>query len=171
MQLPKHIKVISGSAVWLMALCMLVLGPACGSGYDVEKEDEIEEGGEIIATLTGVINYSGDRTGARLVVGMINQWPMTGPPVRFWDVPGFTGSFPVTYQFDLDEYLEGKAYYLAAFLDVDENDVNLMMNAEVDPLDLPDEDEEPLVIEPGIIVRDFVLLDPEDVDWWWVDGE
>lgn len=155
----------------LVALALTVWCVGCGSGYEQTAGDDPTAEGEIIGALAGVIDYNGSATGTRLVVGLIDVWPMTGPPVRFWEVPGFDGTFPVTYQFDLDEYLEGKPYYLAAFLDVDTTDINLMMNSEVDPMDLPDEGEAPVEIEAGVMVRDFVLDDPEDVDFWWVAGD
>ncbi len=160
-----------GLALLFALAALLALALACGSGIEVEKEDDVEEGGEVIGTLTGIVNYFGERSGTRLVVGLADQWPMSGPPVRFWDVPGFTGNFPVTYQFELDEYLEGKSYFPIAFLDVDETDVNLMMNSEIDPLSLPTQDEEPVPIEAGVVVYDFTLDDPENVDYWWEDDQ
>jgi hypothetical protein len=151
----------------VLLAALLLVATACGSGYEEEKGTALEDDGEVIGTLTGVIEYDGEAIGNRLVVGLMNQWPMTGPPVRFWDVPDFDGTFPATYQLDLDEYLLGKSYFISAFLDVDPDDVNLMMNSDLDPMCLPKVEEEPIVVEEGVIVADMVLLDPEDVDYWW----
>ena len=157
------------AVVWMAVL--LLLAASCGSGYEEEKGTALEDDGEVIGTLTGVIEYDGEATGNRLVVGLMDQWPMTGPPVRFWDVAGFDGTFPATYQVDLDEYLVGKSYFISAFLDVDPDDVNLMMNSDLDPMCLPKAVEEPIVVEEGVIVADMVLLDPDDVDYWWEDEQ
>ncbi|NLH47944.1 MAG: hypothetical protein GX444_04990 [Myxococcales bacterium] len=158
----------------LVAAFVLLAGLAlgCGSGYEVtEGGEDPTDLGKTIGTLTGVIQYEGEAYGTRLVVGLIDEWPMTAPPIRYYEVPNFDGVFPVQYEFDLDQYVEGKSFYLAAFLDVDQNDVNLMMNSEVDPMDLPDEGEAMTTIQAGVNVRNFVLLDPEDVDFWWLDDD
>jgi hypothetical protein len=157
-----RIRILLATAMAVLALTIW----SCGAGYEVERGEE-PEAGETIGALTGVIDYDGEAFGTRLVVGLIDEWPMEKPPVRFWEVPNFDGLFPTEYSFDLDEYVEGQAYYLAAFLDVDPDDVNLMMNPEVDPMDLPDEGEEPIVIKAGVNERNFVLLDPDEVDFWW----
>lgn len=152
-----------------LLLAILVWG--CGSGYDVtEGGDDPTDLGDTIGTITGVIQYEGEAFGTRLVVGLIDEWPMTAPPIRFYEVPDFDGHFPVQYEFALDEYVENKNFYLAAFLDIDQTDINLMMNAEVDPMDLPKKGEQMVAIEAGVNVRNFVLLDPEDVDFWWLEN-
>lgn len=153
----------------LLVALTAVLQAACGSGYEIEKETKQETEGETIGTLSGVIDYEGEATGPRLVVGLMLEWPMTGPPARYWDVPNFTGEFPIAFEFELDEYVEGKTYYLAAFLDVDPDDVSIMMNPDVDPLAIPTSSDDTVTIEAGVNVKDFILLDPEDIDWWWLE--
>ncbi len=159
------------SITWWLVLLWAVLPTACGSGYEVEKETKQETEGETIGTLSGVIDYEGEASGTRLVVGMMLEWPMTGPPARYWDVPNFTGTFPVTYEFELDEYVEGNTYFLAAFLDVDLEDVSIMMNPDIDPLAIPLGPDDTVEIQADVNVKDFILLDPENIDWWWLAEE
>jgi hypothetical protein len=159
------------SAIWMTTAAAVVVGlcvAACGAGVHEERGDEPTVG-KVIGTLTGVIDYEGDAIGHRLVVGLMDEWPMTKPPVRFWEIDDFDGKFPAPFEFDLDEYIEGKAYYFAAFLDTDPDDVPIMMNSDVDPMDLPKRDSVPYTIHDGLNVHDFVLLDPDQCDFWWTE--
>ena len=101
----------------------------------------------------------------KVVIGLIQEWPMTGPPKEFVyvDVPG--SGFPIDYEIGLSY---AGSFFLAVFLDVNPMD-GVQMNAELDPMDVPDESEGKADIAEGANQRDFVLIDPEDVDYWWVE--
>jgi len=140
---------------------LLALAVACGSG--VNSDDEPIEGLDIVGTLSGVIDYEGDLAGDHIVVGLMDEWPMTGPPKEFIEVEIPADGFPIAYSVEI--HYPGD-YFLAAYLDVDPMD-GVMMNAELDPMDVPDEGEEKTEIVEGQNQRDFLLVDADEVDWWW----
>ena len=151
--------------VSVFAVCSL-LAVGCGSGSSGGDDDDDDE--ETVGTVSGVVSYEGDYTleeiqGKELVVGLISEWPMTGPPQQFIDVPVPDEGFPFSYEVEISYT---GPYFLAAFLDMDPMD-GVSMNIEIDPLDVPDEGEQKAELIEGDNFRDFVLQDPWDIDFWW----
>ena len=134
----------------------------CGSGSSSNDNGDGEDNGQAgIATLSGTIAYEGNAEwqGKKVVIGLIEEWPMTGPPKQYEKVEIPDGGFSFNYQIDL-KYTG--PFYLAAFLDVDSTD-GVMMNVEIDPMDLPTGD--PNQIVEGENQMDFALQDPEDLGY------
>jgi hypothetical protein len=158
--------------LWMMPVAVVVaLMVSCGSGSSTNDDDDDDGGQENIATLSGTIDYTGDNLssdgvqGLKVVFGLIQEWPMTGAPKEFLSVDVPDSGFPFAYEIDLSYT---GSFFLAAFLDVNPMD-GVQMNAELDPMDVPDEGEDKAEIAEGANQRDFVLIDPEDVDYWWVE--
>ena len=142
----------------LLFLLVFVLGCAGSS----EKGDSDE--GEAVR-LAGVISYEGTAAGDKVVIGTFDQWPPTAAPkeIAYVDVPetGFPIAYEVMFQFP-------GSYFLGAFLDVDPTD-GVAMNLDLDPMDFPGEGEEKSELAEEENTHDFVLEDPEDLDFWWDD--
>ncbi|HPQ71851.1 MAG TPA: hypothetical protein PKW95_22195 [bacterium] len=148
--------------LWAFLCVALMVGAAlfaCGSGSSSEDDDD-DEGGEALGTLSGTISYEGDKTANIVVVGLIEQWPMAGPPQQFTEVEIPESGFPFEYSIEINYIGE---YYLAAFMDIDEMD-GVSMNAELDPMHLPTTGDTFDLIA-GENHYDFTLQDPEDLDW------
>ncbi len=137
-------------------LLILLLGCAGSS----EKGDS-DEGDAL--QLAGVISYEGTAAGDKVVIGTFDQWPPIAAPteIAYVDVPetGFPIAYKVTFQFP-------GSYFLGAFLDVDPTD-GVAMNLDLDPMDFPGEVEEKFELAEEENTHDFVLVDPEDFDFWW----
>lgn len=137
---------------------VVVLCLACGSGYEVTSGDD-DEAEEVDATLTGFVFYDGEQIGEELVIGLMDHWPMVGPPVEFMRIAVPTQGYPFAYEIGIHHVGE---YHLAAYLDVDPLD-GVMMNREIDPMDLPDGAKVNMV--EGENEYDFILQDPEDLGY------
>ncbi|MDP8256262.1 MAG: hypothetical protein P9M14_10975 [Candidatus Alcyoniella australis] len=155
---------MSSRAIYIVVfslLTALLLAASCGSGSSGDDDDDDDS--EVLGTLAGTIQYDGDAVGEEIVIGLINEWPMTSPPQQFIRVTVPDGGFPMAYEIELNYVGD---YFLASFLDVDPMD-GVAMNSEIDPMDMPDEGETKQTLVQGVNQRDFTLLDPEDVDFWW----
>lgn len=155
---------------WLILLLAASFAVACGSGSSSSEGDNNDDAGEEgIATLSGTVEYGGDELtlddvqGLQVVVGLIQEWPMSGPPKEFIYIDVPESGFPFDYEINLSYTGD---FFLCAFLDMDPMD-GVKMNAELDPLDVPDEGEGMATVAEGVNERDFVLLDPDQVDYWW----
>lgn len=146
-----------------VALCLaLLVGAllfACGSGSSSEGDDD-DDNDEVLGTLSGTISYDGDLTANYVVVGLIEQWPMTGPPKQFTEVEIPAAGFPFAYEIEINFV---GMYFLACYMDMDEMD-GVSMNAELDPMHLPAAGE-PFELVEGENHYDFNLQDPEDLEW------
>ena len=142
-------------------LTALALALACGSGSSGDDDDDGPEN----ATLSGTVYYEGEAQGDAVVIGLMPEWPMTSAPLQFTSVDVPVDGFPFEYEIEL---LHTGPYFLAAFLDVDSTD-GVAINLEIDPMDVPDEGEEMQELIDGPNERDFYLVDPDEVDFWWRD--
>ncbi len=135
---------------------------SCGSGSTEQPDLDFgsEEG---IATLHGMLFYDGSRAGSEIVLGIVDTWPMTGPPKEFVRIPAPDGGFPAPYSMPLSHV---GTYYVVAYLDVDSDD-SAIFNADLDPMMMPRHEGDTYQIQEGLNPVDLVFVDAERVDWWW----
>ena len=148
----------------LVAVTIYLLSVSCGSGSTTEDDDD-DAGSDALVTVSGTIEYAGDVQGDHLVFGLIEQWPMTAAPKQIVEYPISEDGFPMTYSIEVDYTGD---FFLACFMDVDPMD-GVMMNLELDPMHVPGENEQKVTLVDGENTKDFVLVDPEDVDFWWIE--
>lgn len=135
---------------------------SCGSGSTNEPDLNFgaEEG---VATLYGTMYYDGPLTGHEVTVGIVETWPMAGPPKEFIRIPAPKDGFPTSYSMPVS-YV-GK-FYVIAYLDIHMDD-SAIFNAEVDPMMMPIDAGDMYEIKEGLNQVDLIFLDVDEVDWWW----
>ncbi len=148
----KHFTWLAFALVVFLATVLI----SCGAGVSSDDSSGDEDNQATVGMLSGTISYDGPATGGAVVIGLIEQWPMTGPPKEFESVAVPDGGFP--FQYSINIKYTGP-FYLAAFLDVHPTD-GVMMNCGLDPMAVPGEQKINLVA--GDNTYDFHLLDPGD---------
>lgn len=136
---------------------------SCGSGVEGDNNDAEYFGEEGVATLSGLLYYDGTAVGDSVIIGLMDQWPVTGPPKEFIEVEIPEAGFPFFYSIPLSYTGD---FFLAAFLDVDPMD-GVAINVDLDPMHVPASENDWQDILEGQNEKDFVIVDPQDVDWWW----
>ena len=141
---------------------LLALLASCTSG--ATDVPDLEFGAEdSVAALYGTMYYNGNLTCEEIVVGIVDEWPMTGPPKEYARLAPPEGAFPVSYSLSLS--YTGR-FYVIAYMDVDTEDSSIF-NAKTDPMMLPLSEDDVYEITEGNNQVDLLFVDAEELDWWW----
>lgn len=149
------------TALYIPAL--LALLSSCTSGAtDVPDLDFGAE--DSIAVLYGTMYYNGDLDCEEIVVAIVDEWPMTGPPKEYARIEPPDGAFPLSYSLSLGYT---GTFYVIAYMDVDTTDSSIF-NADIDPMMLPLSESDTHEITEGNNPVDLLFVDSDELDWWWL---
>ena len=143
--------------VLLLLAAFALAFAAYGCAGSSDDDDDAVTG----TTLSGTIFYEGSATGDKVIIGAMEAWPPTGPPVWFDEIPVSGSGFPFDYQVECS--VTG-SYYITAFLDADPND-GVSVNVDLDPSYIPDGPTD--IIDGQDNVVDMTLMD----DAWGDDDD
>src|SRR4030042_342995 len=101
--------------LWVTVLSLLAVFwaavVACGDDDD-DDNDTTDPWADYPITFSGTMSYDGDKTAARIMIAITDQWPMTGAPLWFDYVDIPAAGFPFDYKIGVDQPFVGEYYIL-----------------------------------------------------------